>query len=64
MVKTSPSNAGSVGLIRGQGPKIPHTLWTNQNKAKHKIRSILTNSIKVLKRMAHIKKSFKKKGKK
>ena len=65
VVKTSPSNAGSVGLICGQGSKIPHTFWTNQNKAKHKNRrSIVTNSIKVLKRMAHIKKSFKKKRQK
>ena len=26
-VETSPSNAGSVGSIPGQGAKIPHVLW-------------------------------------
>ena len=27
VVKTSPSNAGGVGLIPGQGAKILHALW-------------------------------------
>lgn len=27
MVKTSPSNAGCVGLIPGQGAGIPHVSW-------------------------------------
>ena len=41
MVKTLPSNAGSVGLIPGRGSKTPHALWpksqrnnTRQNKPK------------------------------
>ena len=32
MVKTTPSNAGGVGLIPGEEAKIPHALWPkNQN---------------------------------
>ena len=27
VVKTAPSNAGGVGLIPGQGAKIPHASW-------------------------------------
>ena len=48
MIKTLPSNAGDVGLIPGQGAKIPHASWPK--KAKHKNRSnTVTNSIKTLK---------------
>ena len=28
VVKASPSNAGGVGLIPGQGAKIPHASWS------------------------------------
>ena len=28
VVKTLPSNAGGTGSIPGQGPKIPHALWS------------------------------------
>ena len=39
VVKTSPSNTGSVGLTPGQGTKIPHALQPrNQNRS-----NILTN---------------------
>ena len=42
--KTLPSNAGGVGLIPGQGAKIPHAA---RPKTKNKNRSdIVTNSIK------------------
>ena len=34
-VKASPSSAVGVGLIPGQGTKIPHASWQRQNKAKH-----------------------------
>ena len=38
------SNAGSVGLISGQGAKIPHALWPkNQNLKKKILETILTN---------------------
>ena len=37
--KTSPSNAGVVGLIPGQGAKIPHASWPK--KPKHKTEAIL-----------------------
>ena len=36
MVKTSPSNAGGVGLIPGQGAKIPHALWPKNQNIKQK----------------------------
>ena len=55
VVKTSSS---SVGLIPGQGNKIPHT--SRPNPTLHKNRSsIVTNSVKILKNVAHQKKSFK-----
>jgi len=45
VIKTSPSNAGGVGLILGWGAKILHALWTKkQNRS-----NIVTNSIKTLK---------------
>ena len=39
VVKTSPSNAGSVGSIPGLGAKIPHASWPK--KPKHKTEAIL-----------------------
>ena len=54
VVKTSPSNSGSVGLIPGQEAKMPHA-----SEAKTQNRSnIVTSSIKTLK-MIHTKKIFK-----
>ena len=56
MAKTLPSNTGSAGSIPGQGAKIPHPLRPkNQN-------SVVTNSIKIKKKIVHIfKKILKKK---
>ena len=39
VVKTSPSNAGSAGLIPGQGTKIPRASQTKNQK--HKTEAIL-----------------------
>ena len=36
MVKISPSSAGSVGSIPGQGVKIPHTSWPKNKNIKQK----------------------------
>ena len=36
MVKTSPFNAEAMGLIPGQGAKIPHVLWPKNQKIKQK----------------------------
>ena len=36
MVKTSLSNAGGVGSIPGQGAKIPHPSWPNNQNMKQK----------------------------
>ena len=36
VVKTSPSNAEGVGLIPGQGAKIPHALWPENQNIKQK----------------------------
>ena len=36
MVKTSPSKIGGVGLILGQGAKIPHTLGPESQNMKQK----------------------------
>ena len=36
MVKTSPSSARRVGLIRGRGAKIPNTLWPKNQIRKQK----------------------------
>ena len=33
VVKTSPSNAGSVGSISGQGAKTPHASWPKTKQA-------------------------------
>ena len=32
VIKTSPSNAGGIGLIPGQGAKIPHASWPEKPK--------------------------------
>ena len=34
VVKTSPSDAGGVGSISGQGAKIPHASWPKKPKCK------------------------------
>ena len=36
VVKTSPSNVGDVGSTSGQGTKIPHALWPNNQNMKKK----------------------------
>ena len=36
VVKTSPSNAEGVGLIPGQGAKIPLALWSENQNIKQK----------------------------
>lgn len=36
-VRTSPSSAGGVGLISGQGAKILHALWPKNQNIKHKL---------------------------
>ena len=45
VVKTSPSNAGNVGSVRGQGAKITHALKpkTKQNKTKQKKTNTINN---------------------
>ena len=53
VVKTSSSNIESIGLIPGQGAKIPHTLWPEHQNIKISS-NMVTNSIKTLK-MVHIK---------
>ena len=52
MVKTSPSNAGGMDSIAGQGAKIPKPRTQNSRS------NIVTNSIKTLK-IIHIKKILK-----
>ena len=54
MVKTSPSNAGSVGSIPGQGTKIPRASWPKNQNIKNRS-NIVTNSIKTFKTV-HIQK--------
>ena len=52
MGETLPSNAGGVGLMPGQGAKIPHALWPKKKKRNmnEKTRSnVVTNSVKTLK---------------
>ena len=45
VVKTSPSRAGGVGPVSGQGAKIPHASWP---KTQTQSRSnTVTNSIKI-----------------
>ena len=36
MVKTSPSNAGSVGLIPGGEPEVPHITWPKKLKTQNR----------------------------
>ena len=36
VVKTSPSNAGGVGLTPGWGTKIPHASWPKNQNIKQK----------------------------
>ena len=57
MTKTSPSNAGSVGLIPGRAAKIPLAAWPKNQS------SVVTDSIKTLKTV-HIEKKILKKKKK
>ena len=57
MVKTAPSNAGAVGVIPGQGTKIPHASWPKKQNINNSS-NIVTNSRKTLK-MVHITKIFK-----
>ena len=57
VVKTSPSNAGGVGSIPGQGAKIPHALWPKNQNIKQKQYCDKFN--KDFKKMVHIKKIFK-----
>ena len=52
MVKTSPSNAGSVGLIPDKGVKIINASWPKK-KQKLKRSNIITNSIQTLKNSPH-----------
>ena len=56
MVKTSPSNAGTTGLIMDQGGKILHVSRPRSQKTI----SIVTNSIKIFKMLHLKKKKFKK----
>ena len=58
MVKTSPSNAGDVCSIPGQGAKIPYASQpTEKPEHKNNRSKIVTNSIKTLK-MVHTKNFF------
>ena len=59
MVKTSPSNAGSVGSIPGQEAKIPCALRPKNPNITNRSNSVI-NSIKALK-MVYTKKYFFKK---
>ena len=36
VTKTSPSNAGGVGLVPGRGVKIPHASWAKKQNIKQK----------------------------
>ena len=56
-VNTGPSNAGGVGLLPGQGAKIPHDWQPKNQNIKHR-NNIVTNSIKALK-MVHSEKKKK-----
>ena len=53
VVKTLPSSAGVVGLIPGQGAKMPHASWPK--RPKHKTEPIL-QQIQYRLKMAHMKK--------
>ena len=62
-VKASPSSAVGVGLIPGQGTKIPHASWQRQNKAKHTTEAMFTIFSKDF-QLVHMKKNLKTKKKK
>ena len=50
MVRASPSSAGDMDLVAGQGAKIPHASWPkNQDitKEKEKIRSSIVANLKI-----------------
>ena len=53
VVKTSPSNAGVMDSIPGQGAKIPHASQPKDQNIKNRS-NVVTNSVKSLK-MVHIK---------
>ena len=53
MVKTSSSNAGSVGLIPDKGVKIINASQPKKKTQKLKRSNIATNSIKTLKNSPH-----------
>ena len=53
MVKTSPSNAGGVCSIPGQGAKIPHASQPKNQNVKQNKSNTVKNSIKILK-LVHI----------
>ena len=59
VLKTSPSTAEAVGLIPGQGVKIPHASWQKKKKKKAKQnvkkRSNIFKKLKNFKIMVHIK---------
>ena len=61
MVETSPFNAEGVRLIPGWGAKISHTLGPKKIKTENR-NNIVTNSIKTLKKMVHIKHLYKMKN--
>ena len=54
-VETSPSNAGGVGLIPGQGVKIPHTSWPKKPNIKQKQQCNKLNEKKFFLRNVHVK---------
>ena len=54
MIKTSPSNAGGVGLIPGQGTKTPRASQPKNQERKQK--QYCTKFNKDFKKMVHIKK--------
>ena len=59
MVKTSPSNAGDVGSIPGQGAKIPHASGPKNQNIKQK--QYCNKFNKKTLEMVHIKKSLRRK---
>ena len=60
MAENSPSRAGGVGSIPGQGAEIPHALRPKKKK-KNQQKHIVMNLIKTLKKIkVHIKKILKK----
>ena len=42
MGETLPSNAGGVGLMPGQGAKIPHALWPKKKTSVKKPEAMLS----------------------